>query len=78
MPVPSMHDGCMLTVLQALEFGASELFDVEFHGILPLSGDRPTAVRVDLDGTQWSVSSASSTDYTATWPIRVRNYELRS
>ena len=72
MLAPDMYDGHMLTLLQALEFGASELFDIEFHGILPLSGDKPTAVQVDLDGTQWSVSSASSTDYTATWPIRVR------
>ncbi|KAH9933653.1 ketoacyl-synt-domain-containing protein [Epithele typhae] len=55
---------------QALEFGASAVYDVTFHGLLALSADRPTPVQVKLEGTKWSVSSASSTDYTTTWPIQ--------
>ena len=40
--------------------------------MLPLSGDTALPVQVKLDGTRWSVSSASSTDYMTTWPIQVR------
>ena len=59
--------------LQAFEFGATELFDVEFHGLLPLSSERPVPVEVKLEGTRWSVNSASYADYTKTWPIQVNN-----
>ena len=55
---------------QALEFGASAVFDVEFHGLLSLSGERPLPVEVKLEGTRWTVSSATSTDYSAVWPIK--------
>ncbi|KAM5543754.1 hypothetical protein V8D89_002371 [Ganoderma adspersum] len=54
----------------AFEFGATEVFDVEFHGLLPLSSERPVPVEVKLEGTRWSVNSASSTDYSKTWPIQ--------
>ncbi|OBZ65510.1 putative polyketide synthase 2 [Grifola frondosa] len=55
----------------ALEFGARKLFNVEFISILPLSSDRPIPVDVKLEGPRWSVHSASSTDFTKTWPIKV-------
>ncbi|KAI1798467.1 polyketide synthase [Ganoderma leucocontextum] len=54
----------------AFEFGATEVFDVEFHGLLPLSSERPVPVEVKLEGTRWSVNSASSTDYSKAWPIQ--------
>ncbi|KAI0749982.1 hypothetical protein C8Q80DRAFT_660233 [Daedaleopsis nitida] len=57
-------------VEMALEYGASEVYDVQFHGLLALSSERPVPVQVKLEGTRWSVSSASSTDYAATWPIQ--------
>lgn len=60
---------------QAFEFGAKELYDVEFHGMLPLSSDRPVPVEVKLEGTRWTVNSASSTDYAKTWPIQVSSIE---
>ena len=47
------------------------MYDVEFHGILALSAERPTPVQVKLEGRQWSVASATSTDYAAVWPIQV-------
>ena len=59
-------------MLQALEYGATEVYDVEFLGLLPLSSERPVHVEVKLDGARWSVSSASSTDYAKAWPIQVR------
>ena len=57
---------------QALEFGASEVFDVEFHSLLSLSSERPLPVEVKLEGTKWTVSSASKVDYASIWPIKVR------
>ncbi|KAI0737718.1 hypothetical protein C8Q80DRAFT_1222755 [Daedaleopsis nitida] len=57
-------------VEMALEFGASAVFDVKFHNLLTLSAEHPIPVQVELDGTQWSVRSATSTDYTAAWPIK--------
>ncbi|KAI0739465.1 ketoacyl-synt-domain-containing protein [Daedaleopsis nitida] len=54
----------------ALEFGASEIYNVQFHGLLSLSSDRPTPVQVELDGTKWSVRSAASSDFINTWPLK--------
>ena len=48
--------------VQALEFGAFELYNIEFHSLLSLSSARPVPVQVELDGTQWSVKSSSSHD----------------
>ena len=56
---------------QALEFGASAVYDVQFHGMLALSSERPLPVQVKLEGTRWSVSSAPSADYATTWPMEV-------
>lgn len=61
-----------LTYQQALEFGASEVYNVQFYDLLSLSSERPTPVQVKLEGTKWSVRSAGSTDYAKTWPIDVR------
>ncbi|KDQ18683.1 hypothetical protein BOTBODRAFT_154644 [Botryobasidium botryosum FD-172 SS1] len=44
----------------ALEFGARELWDVEFSSALSLSGEKPSTVEVKLDGAHWSVKSSSS------------------
>ncbi|TFY60143.1 hypothetical protein EVJ58_g5333 [Rhodofomes roseus] len=52
----------------ALEFGAKKLWDVEFMSILSLSSEKPTPVDVRLDGTRWSVHSATATEFTKTWP----------
>ncbi|KZT66074.1 hypothetical protein DAEQUDRAFT_752280 [Daedalea quercina L-15889] len=52
----------------ALEFGAKKLWDVEFMSILSLSSERPTPVDIRLDGTRWSVHSATATEFTKTWP----------
>ncbi|TBU55410.1 polyketide synthase [Dichomitus squalens] len=57
-------------VEMAFEFGAVAVFDVEFHGLLPLSSERPVPVEVKLEGIRWSVASASSVDYSKTWPIQ--------
>ncbi|KAI0694299.1 ketoacyl-synt-domain-containing protein [Cerioporus squamosus] len=53
----------------ALEFGANALYDIQFHGLLTLSSERPTPVHVALSGTKWSVSSIAPADYAQTWPI---------
>ncbi|TFK84686.1 ketoacyl-synt-domain-containing protein, partial [Polyporus arcularius HHB13444] len=58
----------------ALEFGATELYDIAFHRLLPLSSERPTPVNVELHGTAWSVNSTSTADHSDTWPI---NYNRR-
>jgi acyl transferase domain-containing protein len=48
----------MLTaLLQALEFGATTLFDVNVRSMLSLSSEAPLAVNIDLDGSFWSVTS---------------------
>ncbi|OBZ73412.1 putative polyketide synthase 22 [Grifola frondosa] len=54
----------------ALEFGARKLYNIEFISILTLSSDRPTPVEIKLDGSRWSVHSASSVDYTKSWPVK--------
>ncbi|KAI0695501.1 polyketide synthase [Cerioporus squamosus] len=54
----------------ALEFGAMELHDVEFHGLLPLSSERPVPLHLELNGTRWSVSSASATDAAQALPMQ--------
>ncbi|KAI0917633.1 Type I Iterative Polyketide synthase (PKS) [Taiwanofungus camphoratus] len=54
----------------ALEFGAKKLWNVEFISILALSPERPIPVHVKLEGSHWSVNSASSTDYTKSWPLK--------
>ncbi|KAH9840927.1 ketoacyl-synt-domain-containing protein [Rhodofomes roseus] len=52
----------------ALEFGAKRLWDVEFMSILSLSSEKPTPVDIKLDGSKWSVHSASASEFTKTWP----------
>ncbi|EJF59192.1 ketoacyl-synt-domain-containing protein [Dichomitus squalens LYAD-421 SS1] len=54
----------------ALEFGASELYNVEFHALLPLSSERPVPVDVRLEGTRWSVNGVSSANQGRAWPIQ--------
>ncbi|KAI0683985.1 polyketide synthase [Cerioporus squamosus] len=53
----------------ALEFGATDLHDVKFHRMLPLSSNHPTPIQVELFETQWSIRSASTADVTS-WPIQ--------
>ncbi|CCM05253.1 uncharacterized protein FIBRA_07463 [Fibroporia radiculosa] len=55
----------------ALEFGAKRLYDVEFHSILALSSERPAPVDIKLEGSHWSVRSASAMDFAQTWPPQV-------
>ncbi|KAL6298078.1 polyketide synthase [Sparassis latifolia] len=52
----------------ALEFGAKKLLNVEFISFLALSSEHPTPVHVKLEGSHWTVSSASSADFTKSWP----------
>ncbi|KZT71132.1 ketoacyl-synt-domain-containing protein [Daedalea quercina L-15889] len=52
----------------ALEFGAKRLWDVNFHSMLSLSSERPTPVHVQLEGSKWSVRSASALDFSLIWP----------
>ncbi|KAJ7572119.1 hypothetical protein C8J56DRAFT_993487 [Mycena floridula] len=42
-----------------LEFGASVIMNVKLLSILSLSSSRPTAVKVNLDGCHWTVSSVN-------------------
>ncbi|TFK80433.1 hypothetical protein K466DRAFT_605341, partial [Polyporus arcularius HHB13444] len=49
---------------------AMELYDIEFHGLLPLSLERPVPLHVELNGTRWSISSASATDASQAWPMQ--------
>lgn len=58
-------------LLQALEFGAKKLYNVELVSILSLSAKRPTPVEIKLESTRWSVRSSSAVDYTKTWPPQV-------
>lgn len=46
----------------AIEFGATVLWNVKFHSFLSLSQDEPIPVSVTLQGTHWTVSSATSVD----------------
>lgn len=62
----------LLTNGQALEFGAKKLWDVEFMSILSLSSEKPTPVDVRLNGTEWSVHSATASEFAKTWPPTVR------
>ncbi|KAI0731474.1 ketoacyl-synt-domain-containing protein [Fomitopsis betulina] len=52
----------------ALEFGARKLWDIEFLSILSLSSEKPTPVDVRLNGTEWSVHSATASEFAKTWP----------
>ncbi|KAH9944952.1 ketoacyl-synt-domain-containing protein [Epithele typhae] len=45
-------------VEMALEFGATEVYDVTFHGLLSLAAERPVPIQVALEGTRWTVASA--------------------
>ena len=58
-------------MFQALEFGATELYDIAFHRVLALSSERPIPVNVELSGTAWSVNSTSTADHYDTWPVQV-------
>lgn len=60
---------------KALEYGASEVYDIHFHGLLALSSEKPVPVQISLDGMQWSVSS-SSTDPATTWPLKVSHLRV--
>ncbi|KAG2115628.1 hypothetical protein DEU56DRAFT_932582 [Suillus clintonianus] len=42
----------------ALEFGARQLWDINFLFMLSLSGDQPVPVDVTIEGPRWSVRSA--------------------
>ncbi|KAG1732311.1 hypothetical protein EDB19DRAFT_1912149 [Suillus lakei] len=42
----------------ALEFGARQLWDINFLFMLSLSGDQPVPVEVSTEGPRWSVRSA--------------------
>jgi hypothetical protein len=44
----------------ALEFGATELWDVEFRAMMSLSGEQPTPVEVKLDGLHWTVKTSTA------------------
>lgn len=44
--------------LQAIEFGASTLVNVNLRSILSLSAEKPTEVIVTLDNSYWKVVSA--------------------
>lgn len=46
--------------LQALEYGAKKLWNVEFTSMLSLSSERPIPINVALDGNKWTVSSPSN------------------
>ena len=48
--------------IQALEFGASTLWNIKFHTFLPLSQEEPRPVQVKLNGTRWSVTSTRKED----------------
>ncbi|KAJ7174132.1 acyl transferase domain-containing protein [Mycena crocata] len=41
-----------------LEFGATSLFNVNFHAMLPLSAESPVPVNITLDGSYWKVTSS--------------------
>jgi hypothetical protein len=45
-------------VFQALEFGARQLWDVDFLFMLSLSGEQPVPIEVSAEGPRWSVRSA--------------------
>ncbi|KAI0325192.1 ketoacyl-synt-domain-containing protein [Cubamyces sp. BRFM 1775] len=53
----------------ALEFGARKVYNVELVSMLSLSAKRPTPIDVRLEGSRWSVLSATSADYYKAWPI---------
>lgn len=44
----------------ALEFGATVLWDIEFRAMMSLSGESPTPVEVRLDGSHWTVKTATA------------------
>ncbi|KAI0358347.1 ketoacyl-synt-domain-containing protein, partial [Trametes cingulata] len=54
----------------ALEFGATALFDVEFHSLLSLSSERPTPIDVKLEGSHWSVNDCRHSVLTDIHPIQ--------
>ncbi|KAI0749993.1 ketoacyl-synt-domain-containing protein [Daedaleopsis nitida] len=53
----------------ALELGARQLYNVEFHAILSLSSQRPVPVQIETSGTRWAVHSASP-EYAHTLPVK--------
>jgi acyl transferase domain-containing protein len=44
----------------ALEFGATDLWDIDFRAMMSLSGEHPTPVEVKLDGIHWTVKTATT------------------
>ena len=59
--------------MQALEYGAKKLWNVEFTSMLGLSSERPIPINVTLDGNKWSVASPANP---TSFPLNVSCYQL--
>ncbi|KAF8530083.1 putative polyketide synthase [Hysterangium stoloniferum] len=44
----------------ALEFGATELWDVDFRAMMSLSAEQPISVEVKLEGLHWTVKTSTT------------------